>query len=534
MKDTAHENEDGSVATPDQAVLSRRETLKGLARGATMLAAATVGGTSATLAAEPASSASGERAASAAIPGNPYGGVPGGGLTLPPYYRLTPSVANANVYFPGTEELSAGEMRISFLGSAPGQAVSKEQACTCILVELGNGKRFFFDFGPGCMRNVVAMRMPIQLVNDIFLTHLHVDHYGDLPYLYGFAPWMGRWKPLRVHGPSGRTPRDGTKHMIDHMREMAYWHADSFSSAPVGDGYEVEVNEFDFRDDNGVCYDLDGVVIRHWRRAHTKDGAVAYRLDWNGLSFVWTGDGRADKLTAKYAQGVDVFVTELQLDIARLAQVTMGIPPELLNVTIDGAHPVHYATAYLIKQVNPRLAMVTHMAYDEPLIPETLAAIRQQWHGLFEFGAPDIVVVNVTKEAIWTRKAAFPDHSAMARLSANQAAELYGLGPAQTDVSFPTPRRSLYDIQEQFVRDQEYDPKLYYPEGLYRKPDPVFPPDVKIRMADMAAANLMQKYPSAKSPLDALAMARADLEKNAQAGKMQLDAVEAMLRRQGK
>jgi hypothetical protein len=59
----------------------------------------------------------------------------------------------------------------------------------------------------------------------------------------------------------------------------ACWHTDSFSSAPVGDGYEVEVNEFDFRDDNGICYDKDGVVIRHWRRAHTKDGAVAYRLD---------------------------------------------------------------------------------------------------------------------------------------------------------------------------------------------------------------------------------------------------------------
>ena len=33
----------------------------------------------------------------------------------------------------------------------------------------------------------------------------------------------------------------------------------------------------------------DGVVIRHWRRIHGKDGASAYRLDWNGLSFVWTG-----------------------------------------------------------------------------------------------------------------------------------------------------------------------------------------------------------------------------------------------------
>ena len=41
---------------------------------------------------------------------------------------------------------------------------------------------------------------------------------------------------------------------------------------PIGDGYEIEVNEFD---DNGICYD--------WRRSHAKDGCSAYRPDWNGL-----------------------------------------------------------------------------------------------------------------------------------------------------------------------------------------------------------------------------------------------------------
>ena len=93
--------------------------------------------------------------------------------------------------------------------------------------------------------------------------------------------------------------------MIDGMKIMSHWHTDSFNSFPIGDGYEVEVNEFDFRDDNGICYDQDGCVIRHWRRSHTKDGASAYRLDWNGLSFVWTGDGKPDALTATLAKGVD-------------------------------------------------------------------------------------------------------------------------------------------------------------------------------------------------------------------------------------
>ncbi len=370
---------------------------------------------------------------------NPYGGVGGGGITLPPYYKPTESMGSGATYYPTSEELGKDEMRITFVGSCPFPP-RRNQAATCIMVELGNGKRFFFDFGPGCLRNILAMQVPLQMVNDIFLTHLHVDHYGELPYLFAFAPWAARWKPLRVHGPSGRTPEDGTSAMVEGMKKMAHWHIDSFNSSPIGDGYEVEVNEFDFRDDNGICYDQDGVTIRHWRRSHTKDGASAYRLDWNGLSFVWTGDGRPDELTAEFAKGVDVFVTEVQPDLANLQQLKMGLPPMITNNTVDTAHTVHYAVGYLTKQVNPRLAMVTHTAYDEDLLPEILAGIRVHWDGLFQFGAPDGVVVNVTKEAIWTRNAALSEAASPARPSQSEAKELFDLGPTHLSVDFPDPR----------------------------------------------------------------------------------------------
>jgi ribonuclease Z len=203
--------------------------------------------------------------------------------------------------------------------------------------------------------------------------------------------------------------------MIDHMKGMTYWNTDAFNTMPMGEGYEIEVNEFDFRDDNGICYDKDGVIIRHWRRIHNKDGASAYRLEWNGLSFVWTGDGRPDELTAKLGKGADVFVTELIPDTMNVQAMKFGIPPIIGTTTIDIAHTIHYATGYLFKQVQPRVAMATRMQYDEGLIPEIIAGIRTHWDGLFQFGAPDGVIVNVTKEAIWTRKAALPESGNFAR-----------------------------------------------------------------------------------------------------------------------
>lgn len=51
---------------------------------------------------------------------NPYGGRPGGGISLPPYFRPTPSITGARAnYFPLTEILGPDEMRVSFVGSNP-------------------------------------------------------------------------------------------------------------------------------------------------------------------------------------------------------------------------------------------------------------------------------------------------------------------------------------------------------------------------------------------------------------------------------
>ncbi len=331
---------------------------------------------------------------------------------------------------------------------------------------------------PDLAGNITAMQIPWQCVNDIFITHLHVDHYGELPYLYAFAPWMGRWKPLRVHGPSGRRPDLGTEAMIEGMKTMTNWHTVGFMSCPVGDGYEVEVNEFDYKDDGGVCYEKNGVTIRHWRRSHNMDGASGYRLDWNGLSFVWTGDGRPDTTTIKMCQGVDVFVTESQADTARVTQLKTGLPQAVYNLTIDTVHTDHYATGYMIDQVQPRMGMVTHLSYDHDLVAELLAGVRVHWKGLFTLGAPDGVVVNVTKDAIWTRETAMPE-SANPRRPSTPAEMRQWLGdPIPATLTVPTPAYTIDKVPSADIRATEIDPKLITPQDVQRPLVRKFPNDL--------------------------------------------------------
>jgi ribonuclease Z len=379
----------------------RRQVLKGLATGAAATSATAVGGAAVMFAADEAKAQEVGGPQGAALK-NPYGGRPTGGITLPPYFRPTKYMTGSNAnFFPLSEEIGPDEMRVTFMGSTP-YPPRLDQAGTCMMVECGPEHRFFFDFGSGCLRHIIAMQVPGQLINDIFISHLHVDHYADIPYLYPFRAWSGGYTPLRIHGPSGRTPDLGTQGMVNGMQQMLKWHLEAFDVFPIGDGYEVDVNEFDFSQENGIVMQRGDITVRSWPRSHAKDGAVAYRLDWEGpgLSFVWTGDGRPDELTKKYAKGVDVFVTEMSgQDIGQLMTYKYGIPQELFNFTIDTHHTSHYAVGHLLKEVNPRLGMVTHYTQDEDIDAEMLAGIRAHYDGLFEWGL-DVAVVNV-----WRRSA---------------------------------------------------------------------------------------------------------------------------------
>jgi ribonuclease BN (tRNA processing enzyme) len=266
-----------------------------------------------------------------------------------------------------------------------------------------------------------------------------------------FGTWAGGWHDnLRVYGPSGRTPEYGTAKMVEGMKMFTGWHRDAFSVFPVGKGWDIEVHEFDFRDNGGVVYEKNGVKVIHWQRSHAKDGASGYRLDWNGLCFTWTGDGRPSKLDAKYAKGCDVYVTEQQPELVEISSGVQGVPPFLARYTIDTHHTPGYAAGYLANEVQPRLFMTTHMPFDPYLNEEAVAEVREHWNGPFHFGAPDGIVVNVTKEQVWVREGILPDYP-------NSRAPQFDFTNGQLVV--PHPPTSREKIQEPFVREQQIDPK---------------------------------------------------------------------------
>ena len=98
---------------------------------------------------------------------------------------LATASSEMDIYYPGTEALAADEMRVVALGTGMPSPRPK-QAAACWLVELGNGDKFIFDIGAGCHERLAAQKIFYDLIDKVFLGHLHVDHYGDLA-----SFWLG-------------------------------------------------------------------------------------------------------------------------------------------------------------------------------------------------------------------------------------------------------------------------------------------------------------------------------------------------------
>jgi hypothetical protein len=176
--------------------------------------------------------------------------VPGGGITLPKYYRPTSYLVSNNIYYLGQEQIGPDEMRISFIGSTP-IPVTKAQAGTCIMVELGTARSSSSISAPAAC--ATSSRWRTVTDGQRYLLHPSPRRSLRGPSLpLRLALWMGRWKPLRVHGHRAGRPGTVSAHDRRHEDDDPLAHG-LFNASPIGDGYEVEVNEFDFRDDNGFA-----------------------------------------------------------------------------------------------------------------------------------------------------------------------------------------------------------------------------------------------------------------------------------------
>ncbi len=304
------------------------------------------------------------------------------------------------VYYPGTEQLGQDEIRLVALGTGM-PAARRSQAATCWLVELGNGDKFLFDIGTGANANMAALMIPFDFLSKIFLTHLHTDHWGDLPGLWAGGWTSGRTGPLVIWGPSGATEEMGTKYAVEHFLKAYNWDRMTRLANLASKPGQIIVHEFDYKQENKVVYEKDGVVIKSWPAIHAGDGSISYVLEWKGMRIVIGGDTMPNKWYIKYAKDADLAIHEAFMTPEQLVKFYNQAPKTALGVGTY-VHTSPQAFGKVMSEIRPRHAVAYHFFNETETRYKIYEDIRQTYDGPLSM-AKDNMVWNITKDNITER-----------------------------------------------------------------------------------------------------------------------------------
>jgi ribonuclease Z len=305
-------------------------------------------------------------------------------------------------YFPNTERLAPDEMRVIACGTGM-PTTRAAQAAACFLVELGNGDKFLFDLGTGSAERISSLQIPYDFIDKVFIGHLHADHFGSLGEIFIGGALMGRQKPLRVWGPNGPVPELGTAYAVEKLKEMYTWDLAGRVGMVDFRGYDMEVNEFDYKGENAVIYDEKGVQIRSIPAIHSLDGPVSFILEWNDLKFVFGSDTYPNEWFVKYAQDADLVIHECFVAVPDLVK-KMGFTPEQALIVGTQIHTAPEAFGKVMSKIEPRMAVAYHFFKDFDTTAEVNDRIRTTYDGPLSL-AEDFMVWNVTKDDIRVRMA---------------------------------------------------------------------------------------------------------------------------------
>lgn len=207
---------------------------------------------------------------------------------------------------------------------------------------VASGRVLLFDAGPGSTRVVGSSGVPLGAVTDVFLTHLHSDHFSDLGELTVATELMGRTEPITLHGPVGiEQVAEGfaMAYAIDHRNRSAQHpgHLDP-------DNARLRPDVLPALTEPALIFDADGIQVRAFPVNHAPvEPAYGYRVSYGGREVVISGDTGYHEPLSGYARGADVLIHEaMDKDFAeQIARVAYQIDQERTGALIRDALPNH-------------------------------------------------------------------------------------------------------------------------------------------------------------------------------------------------
>ncbi|WP_397450025.1 MBL fold metallo-hydrolase [Pseudomonas sp. NA-150] len=241
-----------------------------------------------------------------------------------PARLMCAALLSVSAGFAQAADTNVSALEMVVLGSGGPGATGRAGAGYALLLD---GKpRILVDAGPGTFVRMGEAKLDIRGLDIVLLTHLHVDHVGELPGIIKARAVSSRTDiHFQVFGPGGSnadTDDDGkpaahfpsTRHYIDLLfgSDGAFSYLQDFAGTVKFDTTDLFVSRA-MDGDNAtpqVILSQDGLVISAVKGHHRDAPSVIYRVDYKGKSITFSGDidAHAHAALSRIAQGSELLV----------------------------------------------------------------------------------------------------------------------------------------------------------------------------------------------------------------------------------
>jgi ribonuclease BN (tRNA processing enzyme) len=178
------------------------------------------------------------------------------------------------------------------------------------LVLVAGTPRILVDAGPGAFLRIGELELDLDKVDTVLLTHLHIDHSGDLASFLN-ARALSADGPIsyRIFGPDGAGLFPKTSRFVDLLvgENGAFAYQKTFGA---DESFKVRDLPINLDSQRTTIVDDNGLVVEEIATHHGDCPSVAYRITYKNTVVVFSGDMDASALPnlIQLAKSADLLV----------------------------------------------------------------------------------------------------------------------------------------------------------------------------------------------------------------------------------
>lgn len=213
-----------------------------------------------------------------------------------------------------------------------------------------------FDCGSGVLQRAARSGIDWSGISRVFISHFHPDHCLDLPALtfaMNYAPGVLEGEELNLYGPPGLA--------VFYEKVCVAWPA----AAPKR--FRLNLRELA----PGDAVEGDGWTVRAGRACHGKSLSLAWRVESEGRSLVYSGDTQYCPELVELSRGCGLLLCECSTDGSHCLEGHMS-PDDV---------------ARTIRESGAKKAVIVHVS--PPFDPPVLAMECERLSGVTVIAARD-------------------------------------------------------------------------------------------------------------------------------------------------